>query len=106
MIENQLGPTDGSHLAGVMAYMVAFEARGVVWIAGDVYQEYVAVMEWLNDNTDIDAYLFKLETVRIDGSRPAPLPDTDRRPVHLLQGGRQTANPEFNQKVKRPRPLP
>ncbi|MDE0600603.1 MAG: hypothetical protein OXI56_02270, partial [bacterium] len=31
VIENQLGPTDGSHLAGVMAYMVAFEARGVVW---------------------------------------------------------------------------
>ena len=49
VIENQLGPTDGSHLAGVMTYMVAFEARGVVWIAGDVHHEYVAVMEWLND---------------------------------------------------------
>ena len=35
--------------------------------------EYVAVMEWLNDNTEVDAYLFKVETVRIDDSRPAPL---------------------------------
>lgn len=30
VIENQLGLTDASHLAGVMAYMVAFDARGVV----------------------------------------------------------------------------
>ena len=41
VIENQLGPTDGSHLAGVMTYMVAFEAQGVVWIAGDIRHEYV-----------------------------------------------------------------
>ena len=32
--------------------------------------EYVAVMEWLNDNTEVDAYLFKVETVRIHDSRP------------------------------------
>ena len=100
VIENQLGPTDGSHLAGVMTNMVAFEARGVVWIAGHVYQEYVAVMEWLNDNTDIDAYLFKVETVRIDDSRPAPLLTRIVGPSAFSRGGRQTSDPEYNQRVR------
>ena len=80
VIENQLDTTDGSHLAGVMAYIAAFEAKGAVWIAGDISQEYVSVMQWLNDKTEIDAYLFKIEAIRIDTSRPAPVLTQDRRP--------------------------
>ena len=99
VIENQLGPTDGSHLAGVMTYMVAFEAQGVVWIAGDVRHEYVAVMEWLNDHTDIDAYLFKIETIRIDDSQPAPLLTRIVGPSTFSRAGRRTANPGLKQKV-------
>ena len=100
VIENQLGPTDGSHLAGVMAYMVAFEARGVVWIAGGVHHEYVAVMEWLNDNTEIDAYLFKVEAVRIDDSLPAPLLTRIVGPSVFSRSGRRTVNLEAKQKVR------
>ena len=100
VIENQLDPTDGSHLAGVMTYMVAFEARGVVWIAGDVHHEYVAVMEWLNDNTEIDAYLFKVEAVRIDDSLPAPLLTRIVGPSVFSRGGRRTADPALKQRVR------
>ena len=100
VIENQLGTTDGSHLAGVMAYMVAFEAQGMVWIAGDVRHEYVAVMEWLNDNTNIDAYLFKIEAVTIDNSQPAPLLTRIVGPSAFSHGGRQPANLKLKQKVR------
>ena len=99
VIENQLGATDGRHLASVMTYMVAFEAQGMVWIAGDVRHAYVTVMEWLNDNTDIDAYLFKIETVRIDNSKPAPLLTRIVGPSAFSRGGRPPTNPT-KQKVR------
>ena len=100
VIENQLGATDGSHLAGVMAYMVAFAAQGVVWIAGDIRHEYVAVMQWLNDNTNIDAYLFKVETVRIDGSKPAPLLTRIVGPAAFSRGGRHPVDLRRKQRVR------
>ena len=56
VIENQLGMTDGGHLAGVMDYMVAFQTKGAIWIAGDVSHEYVEVVRWLNNESSIDAY--------------------------------------------------
>lgn len=73
VIENQLGTTDDSHLAGVMAYTAAFKAKGAIWIAGNVDPVYIDVMNWLNENSTIDAYLFKVETICIDESRPAPI---------------------------------
>ena len=73
VIENQLETTDDSHLAGVMAYTAAFKAKGAIWIAGNVSPVYVDVMNWLNANAEIDAYLFKVETIRIDESRPVPI---------------------------------
>lgn len=54
----------------------------------------------VDDNTDIDAYLFKVETVRMDDSLPAPLLTRIVGPSTFFRGGRRTANPEFNQKVR------
>ena len=67
-----------------MAYLVRFEAKVAIWIAGDVSQDYFDVMQWLNDKTEIDAYLFKVETIRIDESRPDPYKDCWPQPLLAL----------------------
>ena len=64
VIENQLGMTDGGHLAGVMAFQ-----KGAIWIAGDVSHEYVEVVRWLNKESSIDAYLFIGPSDRRGGDR-------------------------------------
>ncbi len=100
MIENQLGMTDGSHLAGVMTYMVTFEAKGAIWIAGDVSHEYVEVMQWLNDKTAIDAHLFIVETIRVDESRPVPILTKIIGPSRFSRTGRAGGDPKLNQQVR------
>ena len=72
VIENQLYAADGDHLSGLVQYIVAFEAQGAVWIASDSSSGYMKVVEWLNDETSITAYLFTLEVIRVDDSRPVP----------------------------------
>lgn len=61
VIENQLRTTDSNHLARILAYTSAFDAKVAIWIAGDYELMHRRVIRWLNDNSDIDAYLFKLE---------------------------------------------
>ena len=100
VIENQLGATDSSHLAGVMAYMVSFEAKVAIWIAGDVSQEYFDVMQWLNDKTEIDAYLLKVETIRIDESRPVPILTRMVGLTRFSSSGRWGGDPKRNQHVR------
>ena len=100
VIENQLGMTDAGHLAGVMTYMVAFEARGAIWIAGDVSREYVDTIQWLNDNSEIEAYLFRIETIRIDDSRPVPILTKIVGPSRYAHTGRGGGDPKRNQQVR------
>ncbi len=61
VIENQLWTTDSDHLARILAYTSAFDAKIAIWIAGDYTLMHRRVIRWLNDNSDIDAYLFKLD---------------------------------------------
>ena len=61
VIENQLWTTDSDHLARILAYTSAFDAKVAIWIAGDYRLMHRRVIHWLNDHSDIDAYLFKLD---------------------------------------------
>lgn len=61
VIENQLWTTDSDHLARILAYTSAFDAKVAIWIAGDYTLMHRRVIRWLNDYSDIDAYLFKLD---------------------------------------------
>ena len=61
IIENQLRTTDSDHLARLLAYASAFEAKVLVWIAGSYTLMHRRVIRWLNDNSNIDAYLFSLD---------------------------------------------
>ena len=61
VIENQLKITNNDHLARIMAYAAAFDAKGAVWIAEDYTDIHKRVIRWINANTVIDAYLLKLD---------------------------------------------
>ena len=61
IIENQLTTTDSDHLTRMLAYAAAFDAKAVVWIATRDLLRYRRAIRWLNKNTRMDAYLFKLD---------------------------------------------
>lgn len=102
VIENQLYAADGDHLSGLVQYIVAFEARGAVWIASDSSSGYMKVVEWLNDETGITAYLFTVEVIRVDDSKPVPRlvrrvgPD----PILKREGGGRSTSPERSQRYR------
>ena len=73
VIENQLEQTDHDHLGKLLTYLAAYQANAVIWIAGKVRPEHAKAVQWLNDNANLDAYLFQVEAIRIDSSRPAPM---------------------------------
>lgn len=50
IVENQLTPTDHKHLGQLMVYATNRRARGVVWVATRITDEYRKVLDWLNDN--------------------------------------------------------
>ncbi|MCY4652520.1 MAG: hypothetical protein OXC95_05070, partial [Dehalococcoidia bacterium] len=102
VIENQIYPADGDHLSGLIQYVVALGAQGAVWIASDASSGYMRVVEWLNDVTSITAYLFTVEVIRVDDSRPVPRlvrrvgPD----PAMTREGGGRSTSPEQSQRYR------
>jgi hypothetical protein len=100
IIENQLGTTDASHCAGIMAYTAAFKARGAIWIAESASQEYIDVVEWLNAESNIDAYLLVVECTKLDESRPYPFLTRLVGPLRRTQSAGRQGDPERSQKIR------
>ena len=73
VIENQLEQTDHDHLGKVLTYLAAFDAKAAIWISARARPEHAKAIQWLNDESSIDAWLFDVEVVRIAGSPEAPL---------------------------------
>ena len=74
IIENQLEATDHKHLGQVLTYLSVLDAEVAIWITADARPEHVSAVSWLNENaTGADFYLVKVEGIRIDDSRSAPL---------------------------------
>lgn len=75
IIENQLEPTDHTHLGQLLTYTAGREAKIVIWISPQFREEHRQALDWLNENTGEDQAFFGIEIklVRIDNSRPAPL---------------------------------
>ena len=71
IIENQLTTTDSDHLTRMLAYAAAFDAKAAVWIATKDLLRYRRAVRWLNENTQMDAYLFRLDVS--DPSTLAPI---------------------------------
>lgn len=73
IIENQLEKSDHDHLGKLITYVSALEAKTAIWIVAEPRPEHIQAVNWLNGSTSATFYLLKVEAVRIDDSRPAPL---------------------------------
>jgi hypothetical protein len=61
VIENQLEPTDHSHLGQLLTYSAGLGATTVVWVASRFTNEHRAALDWLNEHTDEDLSFFGIE---------------------------------------------
>lgn len=74
IVENQLAPTDHSHLGQLLTYASGLDAAIIVWLAPRFRDEHRQVLDWLNGHTTegIDFFGVELELLRINDSPPAP----------------------------------
>lgn len=73
IIENQLEKSNHDHLGKLITYLTAMQADCAVWIVADTRPEHVTALNWLNESSNADFYLLKIEAIRIENSPPAPL---------------------------------
>ena len=73
VIENQLEKSNHDHLGKIITYLTSFEAKVAIWIVAEPRQEHINAISWLNESTEADFYLIKIEGIKIGSSAPAPL---------------------------------
>lgn len=74
IIENQLEPSDHTHLGQLITYASGVDAAYIVWIVRDANDEHIRAIDWLNEHTEaeISFFLVQLELWQIGDSDPAP----------------------------------
>lgn len=82
IVENQLEPTDHTHLGQLLTYAAGTDARTIIWIASQFREEHRQAIDWLNRIIEEEVQVFGIElsVVRIGGSAPAPLFDVVAEP--------------------------
>jgi hypothetical protein len=100
IVENQLAPTDHSHLGQLLTYASGLEAAYIVWITPEFRDEHRRALDWLNEVTreGISFFGLELELLQIIGpdgtaSPPAPHFILVAQPNDWQQYARSLANP-------------
>ncbi len=73
IIENQLEPTDHTHLGQLLTYAAGLDATVIVWISPLVREQHRQAIDFLNRHTSegLDFFAVGLEVVKIGTSLPA-----------------------------------
>lgn len=89
LVENQLAPTDHSHLGQILTYAAGLNAVTVVWISERFTDEHRATMDWLNEISGDNVQFFGLEVElwRIGDSQIAPKFNVVAKPNDWTKGG-------------------
>lgn len=72
-IENQLEPSDHTHLGQLLTYLVGMDADIGVWICAEPRDEHVKTVEFLNTFDQKQIYLVRVRFVQIGTSDRAPM---------------------------------
>ncbi|MEQ9241561.1 hypothetical protein [Roseovarius indicus] len=106
LIENQLEPTDHTHLGQIMTYLAGLEAQTVVWIAPSFREPHLSAIRWLNEHT-ADGFSFfavKARVVRIGDSPFAPVFEIAEKPNgwerQIREKERKTRAPEQHSELR------
>lgn len=72
IIENQLRPSDHSHLGQLLTYATLSEGSIIVWVCHELRDEHRRVLDWLNSRLKgVGFFGVEFEVIKIDGSNPA-----------------------------------
>ncbi len=99
LIENQIEPTNHTHLGQTLTYAAGLDAVTIIWIASKFRDEHRAMLDWLNEKTEAQLSFFALEIElwRIGNSAPAPKFNIVARPndwtARMSRSVRQDSSP-------------
>lgn len=71
IVENQLEPSDHSHLGQLLTYAAGLKAGVIVWVTPKFRDEHRAALSWLNEISPQDVSFFgiEIEVLEINGQR-------------------------------------
>ncbi|WP_284747740.1 DUF4268 domain-containing protein [Amycolatopsis sp. RTGN1] len=105
IIENQLEPSDHSHLGQLLVYASGLEASIAIWITTRLREEHRSALVWLNERTDADVRAFGIEVsvVHIGASLRAPVLNVVVEPNDWAKAAKETskavASPKNQQRM-------
>ena len=93
IVENQLGPTDHSHLGQLLTYAAGLDATIVVWVSQEVRDEHREAIHWLNTQTgdEVGFFAVQVELWKIGDSPLAPRFNVVAEPSEFQRDLQRTA---------------